>query len=99
MVLCLSNENCGKCGGARLNPSSQKEEAGRSLEFEASLVYRVSSGQPGYTEKPCLEKKKKKRKKERKEGTMEPHPQQNSASAVSSRAAEAVMACSAAAAG
>ena len=30
---------------------------------------------------------------------MEPHPQQNSASAVRSRAAEAVMACSAAAAG
>jgi hypothetical protein len=69
VVLCLSNENCGKCGGARLNPSSQKEEAGRSLEFEASLVYRVSSGQPGYTEKPCLEKKKK--KKERKKGKKE----------------------------
>jgi hypothetical protein len=40
----------------------------RISEFEASLVYRVSSSQ-GYTEKPCLKipkKKKKKRKKERK---------------------------------
>jgi hypothetical protein len=31
-------------------------------EFEASLVYRVSS-RTGYTEKPCLEKPKKKKKK------------------------------------
>jgi hypothetical protein len=36
-------------------------------EFQASLVYRVSSCQ-GYTEKPCLEKpKKKKKKKKRKD--------------------------------
>jgi hypothetical protein len=32
----------------------------RISEFEASLVYKVSSSSQGYTEKPCLEKKKKK---------------------------------------
>ena len=43
-------------------------------EFEASLVYRVSSrDSQGYTEKPYLEKpkKRKKRKRERKKQTKE----------------------------
>jgi hypothetical protein len=35
-------------------------------EFEASLVYRVSSSQ-NYTEKPFLEKPKKKKKKKKEE--------------------------------
>jgi hypothetical protein len=41
----------------------------RISEFEASLIYRVSSRTArakGYTEKPCLEKAKKKKKKKRK---------------------------------
>jgi hypothetical protein len=33
-------------------------EAGRSLEFKASLVYRASSRTIRGTEKPCLEKPK-----------------------------------------
>jgi hypothetical protein len=39
---------------------------GRQIsEFKASLVYRVSSRTAkGYTEKPCLRKKKKKKEKE-----------------------------------
>jgi hypothetical protein len=36
------------------NPSRGR----RISEFEASLVYRVSSDNQGYTEKPCLEKPK-----------------------------------------
>jgi hypothetical protein len=38
-----------------------------SCEFEASLVYKASPGQPGlcYTEKPYLEKPKKKKKKKK----------------------------------
>jgi hypothetical protein len=43
------------------NPSTQEAEAGGS-EFEASLVYRVSSRTARATEKPCLKKKKSKRK-------------------------------------
>jgi hypothetical protein len=41
------------------------EGRGRQIsEFEASLVYKVSSRTAqGYTEKPCLRKKKKKKKK------------------------------------
>jgi hypothetical protein len=41
-------------------------------EFKASLVYRVSQDNQGYTEKPCLEKpkKKKKQKKEKKRKIM-----------------------------
>ena len=41
------------------DPSTQEAEAGR-FEFEASLVYRVSSrtDSQGYTEKPCLKKLK-----------------------------------------
>jgi hypothetical protein len=48
------------------NPSTQETEAGGSLEFEASLVYKVSSRTARAiqnTEKPCLEKLKKKKKK------------------------------------
>ena len=37
------------------NPSTCEAEAGRS-EFEASLVYRVSSKTARATEKPCLKK-------------------------------------------
>ena len=37
------------------NLSTWEGEAGRSLEFEASLVHKVSSGiAKGYREKPCL---------------------------------------------
>ena len=38
------------------NPSTREAEAGRFLEFEASLVYKVSSraARASYTEKPCL---------------------------------------------
>jgi hypothetical protein len=45
------------------------EGRGRQIsEFEASLVYKVSSRTAqGYTEKPCLRKKKKKKRKEKKE--------------------------------
>ena len=54
------------------NPSTWEAEAGGSLEFEASLVHRVCSGQPGTTQRnPALEKKlplsPEKGKKERKE--------------------------------
>ena len=50
------------------NSSTQEAEAGRSLKFKASLVYRASSRTSSKaTEKRCLEKpKKKKRRKERK---------------------------------
>ena len=51
------------------NPSFQEAEAGRS-QFEASLVYKVSSKIARYTEKPCI-KKKKKGKKEGREGGRE----------------------------
>jgi hypothetical protein len=44
------------------NPSTWEAEAGRFLEFEASLVYRVSSRTARAAEKPCLEKPKKKKK-------------------------------------
>jgi hypothetical protein len=43
----------------------------RISEFEASLVYRVSSRTAMATEKPCLEKPKRKKRKERKEGRKE----------------------------
>jgi hypothetical protein len=41
------------------NPS----RGSRISEFEASLVYKVSSRTARATEKPCLKKKKKKKKK------------------------------------
>ena len=41
------------------NPSTREAEEAY-FEFDASLVYRVSSSL-GYTEKPCLEKPKKKK--------------------------------------
>jgi predicted porin len=46
------------------NPSTQEARGRRISEFEASLVYKVSSrtDRQGYTEKPCLEKPKKKQK-------------------------------------
>jgi hypothetical protein len=37
------------------NPSSWEAEAGRFLEFKASLVYKMSSRTAKATEKPCLE--------------------------------------------
>jgi hypothetical protein len=42
------------------SPTTQKAEAGGSLEFKASLVYRVSSRttKTKYIEKLCLEKQK-----------------------------------------
>jgi hypothetical protein len=48
---------------------------GRQIsEFEASLVYKVSSRTGRATEKPCLEKQtnKQKKKKERNHGKMKP---------------------------
>ena len=39
------------------NPSTQEAEAGRSLEFEASLIYKASSRTARATEKPCLKNK------------------------------------------
>jgi hypothetical protein len=39
-------------------------------EFEASLVYRVSSRNQDYTEKPCHEKARQKQKKKRKKRTL-----------------------------
>jgi hypothetical protein len=47
------------------NPSSQEAEESRSLEFEASLVYRGSSRTAKATERNCL---KTPRKRERREG-------------------------------
>jgi hypothetical protein len=47
---------------------------GRQIsEFEANLVYRVSSrtAREGYTEKPCLKKPKKKKKKKKKKVMVE----------------------------
>ena len=41
------------------NPSTQETEAGRSQEFEASLVYRIEfQYSQRYIVKPCLEKPK-----------------------------------------
>ena len=47
-------------GAQALSPTTQEAEAGESLKFEFSLVYRVSSWQDskGYTEKPCLKQNK-----------------------------------------
>jgi hypothetical protein len=42
------------------NPSTWEAEAGGSLEFEASLVYRVSSRTARATQKNPVSKKKKK---------------------------------------
>jgi hypothetical protein len=47
------------------NPSTQEAEAGGFLEFEASLVYRVSSRTARAIQRnPVLKKKKKVRKEE-----------------------------------
>jgi hypothetical protein len=43
------------------NPSTWKAEAGVSLEFEASLVYRVSSRTARATQRNPVSKKKKKK--------------------------------------
>jgi hypothetical protein len=52
-------------GGARLQ-SQHLGGRGRWIsEFEASLVYKVSSRTVRATEKPCLEKPKKKKKKKK----------------------------------
>jgi hypothetical protein len=49
----------------------------RISEFEASLVYRVSSKDiEGYTEKPCLEEKKKKRKEKKRKRKQQQKPNQ-----------------------
>jgi hypothetical protein len=45
------------------NPSTWEAEAGGSLEFEASLVYRVSSRTTRATQRNPVSKKKKKKKK------------------------------------
>lgn len=43
------------------NPSTLEAERGKRIsELEATLIYRVSPGQPGSTEKPCLEKNQQK---------------------------------------
>ena len=49
-----------------LNPSTWESEAGGSLEVETRLVYKMSQFQ-GFTEKPCLERKKKIKKKKNKQ--------------------------------
>jgi hypothetical protein len=50
------------------NPSTQEAEAGRVSEFEASLVYRVSSKTARATQRnPVLKKNKTKREEKRKE--------------------------------
>jgi hypothetical protein len=52
------------------NPSTREAEAGGSLEFEASLVYRVSSRTVGAIQRNPVsknQKKKKKRKEKKKE--------------------------------
>ena len=50
-----------------LTPALMKQRLLGLCELEASLVYkRVQDGQ-GYTEKPCLTKRKRKKEKERKE--------------------------------
>lgn len=49
-------------GGARLQSQcSGGRDKGIFCEFEASMLYKVSPGQPGicYTEKPCLNKQPK----------------------------------------
>jgi hypothetical protein len=47
------------------NPSTREAEAGGSLEFEASLVYRVSSRTAGAIQRnPVSKNQKKKKKKE-----------------------------------
>jgi hypothetical protein len=43
-------------GGAHLLSQHLGGRGRQISEFEASLVYRISPGQPGYTEKPCLKK-------------------------------------------
>lgn len=43
------------------NPSILEGEAGRSLEFMASLVYRVSHYCQGYTENPISNQEKRKK--------------------------------------
>ena len=53
--------------GICLYPSTQKVEAGRSLEFEANLVYRVSPRIAKATQRnPVSKKRKRKRKEEKK---------------------------------
>jgi hypothetical protein len=44
------------------DPSTREAEAG-GFEFEASLVYKVSSRTAWATQKPCLKKKKPKKQK------------------------------------
>jgi hypothetical protein len=47
------------CGGATFSPSTQEAETDRSLEFEASLVYRASSRTARATQRsPVLIKNK-----------------------------------------
>lgn len=49
------------------NHSTVDAETGRSLGFQASLVYREFRESQGNTENPCLKEKKKKKKKEKQE--------------------------------
>lgn len=46
-----------------LNPSTDEVEAGRSREFQSSLVYKEPQDRQQQTEKPCLEKRKTYKKK------------------------------------
>ena len=48
------------------SPSTQEAEAGRSLKFEANLVYRVSFRTPRATQRNPVSRNPKERKKERK---------------------------------
>jgi hypothetical protein len=52
-------------GGARLQSQHLGGRGKQISEFEASLVYRVSSR--GYTEKPCLKKQKTKQTNKKKQ--------------------------------
>jgi hypothetical protein len=47
-----------RCGGARLQSQHLGSRGRRISEFEASLVYKVSSRTARASEKPCLEKRK-----------------------------------------
>jgi hypothetical protein len=55
-----------KCPIAAFNPSTQEAEAGRFLSSMPAWSAKWVPGQPGYTEKPCLEKKTKQNKTKKK---------------------------------
>ena len=62
----LKKEKKKKKNVQAFNPSTQEEDAGRSLssEFESHLVYKSEfQDSRGYTEKPCLKKQTNKRRR------------------------------------